>query len=216
MQGQQVPAAQAMVGALGLGTPHWHLTGKEQSTANLGGSRGTQLQGVTAPAPATCHKGKLRHDGFKHTSTGPAWPCALPSTITRVIPRGTVPSSTVHGGAASKRCSTQRHDIRRSTTPESTITKGMTPKTQYDTHDTQRHNIQRGMISGGTRLRRHNTQDAQYLEVQYPEEKCLKRRYADSRCTRMHNTQGITVPKGMIFQSTIPQDTKYPERYNTQ
>lgn len=105
-----------------LGTPHRHLTGREHSTASLGESRGRQLQGVTAPAPTTHHEGKLRHDGFKHTSTGQAWPCTLPGTITSTMPRGTVPRGTVHGGAVS------RSAVSRSAVPRGTVPGGMTPK----------------------------------------------------------------------------------------
>ena len=71
-----------------------------------GGSKGTWPQGVTAPAATTHHEGKLRHGDFKHT-TGQAWPCALPGTITSMTLRSTVPRDTVPRGVVPR--GTQRN-----------------------------------------------------------------------------------------------------------
>lgn len=120
------------------GTPHQHLAGRGHSTASLGGSRGRQPQAATAPAATTHHKGKLRHDGFKHTSAGQARPCTLPGTITSMIPRSTVP------------------EVRCPEAPRGTITRSMMPEeTQYPAaqyprrHDLWRHDTPRPPIPRG-------------------------------------------------------------------
>lgn len=198
VQGQLVPAAQAMVGALGLGTPHWHLTGKGQSTASLGGSRWTQLQGVRAPAPAACHKGKLRHDGFKHTSIGPAWPCAWHHNQCDTQRHSAQENSTWRHSI--QRCRTQRHDIHRSTTPQSTITKGMTlkethyPRAQYaKRHDLWRHNAQEAQRPGSTVPRGAISRGKTSKETIH-----RFKMHKDTQYSRNHSTQRHDIPKHNI------------------
>lgn len=192
-----------------LGTSHGHLMGRGHSTASLGGSRGRQLRGVTAPAPTTCYKGKLRHDGFKHTSTGQAWPCALPGTITSTIPggmvpRGTIPRGMVRGGTTSKEAqhpevqyNTQRHDIQRDPIPRGTISK----KNDLWKHD----------ATGGRTPRKHDTQmcDTKRPNIRGAMLPRLKM-HKDAHYSRKHSTQQHDIPRHDIPGGKISKEAQYP------
>lgn len=138
------------------------------STANLPGSK-MDRNGATDPAATTRHGGKLRHDDFKHTTTGQVLLYALPDTITSMIPRDKAPRSVVPAGIAP-----------RGAVPRGILPTGIQVSTTRSVmpEEIKRHNIQGGVTSGGMAPQ----------EDQYPGCDTQRQNIQDSRCTRTHKT----------------------------
>lgn len=96
----------------------------------------------------TLHRGKLRHDDFKHSSTGQAWLCALPDTTTSVIPRDKAPRGVVPAGTA------PRGAVPRGILPRGVELRGtqISITRRVALEEIERHNIQGGVTSGGMPL----------------------------------------------------------------
>lgn len=145
-------------------TPHQRLAAGH-STASLAGSKRGR-HGATDPAATTRHGGKLRHDDFKHTSADQVLLCALPDTITSVIPRDKAPGGVVPAGPA------PRGAVPGGILPTGTqvsTTRSVTPE------EIKRHNIQGGGVTSGGMAPQEN---------QYPGCDTQRQNIQDSRCTR--------------------------------